>query len=117
MYFLLALLALACREPYDAQRDEALKQTLAQMRTAIGRFRADQGQHPPSLEALVPKYLPRIPVDPMTGAATWRLTTEDTVEPSADFTTGAPAGAASVVVDVHSGAPGADRNGVLYSNY
>jgi general secretion pathway protein G len=117
VYFLFALLALACRERYDVQRDETLKQTLARMRAAISAYKAEHGQHPASLEALVPQYLPEIPVDPITGAATWRLTTEETVEPSTDFTTGAPGPATSVVVEVHSAAPGADRSGVLYSNY
>lgn len=113
----LALLALACRETYDPRRDAALKQTLAQMRGAIAKYRAEHGQHPPSLEALVPKYLPRIPADPVTGSADWRLTTEESVQPSADFTTGTAAAPASVVVDVHSTAPGADRDGVPYANY
>ena len=113
----LALLALACRERYDPQRDLALKQTLAQIRAAIAKYRADHGQHPPSLEALVPRYLPRIPADPVTGAADWRLTTEESVQPSADFTTDTSAAPPSVVVDVHSTAPGADRDGVPYANY
>jgi hypothetical protein len=111
-----ALMALACREKYDATRDVALKQTLAQMRGAIAKYRAEHGTHPPSLDALVPRYLPAVPADPFTGAKDWRLTTEESVQPSADFTTGSAA-STSVVVDVHSTAPGADRNGTPYASY
>ena len=113
----LAVLALACREKYDVQRDETLKQTLSQLRGAIAKYRADRGTYPPSLEALVPRYLPRIPADPVTQKADWRVTTEESVQPSADFTTGTAPAASSVVVEVHSAAPGADRNGVPYANY
>ena len=114
---LLSLLALACREKVDTARDETLKQDLVQMRQAIAKYRADTGHYPPSLEALVPRYLAAIPNDPITRAKDWRLTTEESVEPSSDFTTGTSTAPAAVVVDVHSAASGADRNGVPYSNY
>lgn len=115
----LALLVVsgAC-ERYDASRDEALKQNLTAMRGAITRFHADNGRYPPSLDALVPKYLPAIPSDPFTESSeTWRVTTEETVVPNSDFQTGTVAVPESVVLEVHSAAPGADRNGVLYSEY
>ena len=110
-------MALACREKYDAQRDAALKDNLAQMRKAIENYRADKGTYPPTLEALVPDYIRRIPADPITQQTNWRVTTEESVQPSADFTTGPAAASTSVVVDVHSAAPGADRDGILYANY
>jgi general secretion pathway protein G len=116
-FLVLALLALACREKYDVQRDVSLKQTLGTIRNAIAAYRADTGAFPPSLEALVPKYLPAVPADPMTQQKNWRLTTEETVEPSADFTTATPSAPPAVVVDVHSAAPGSDRTGVPYANY
>lgn len=112
----IALLALACREKYDAARDATLQQTLSGMRAAIAKYRADRGHYPPSLEALVPQYLATVPADPFTRKADWRLTTEESVTPSADFTTGTSA-SSSVVVDVHSAAPGADRNGKPYASY
>ncbi len=114
---LIALLALACREKYDAARDAALRDELAQMRKAIANYRADQGVFPPSLEALVPKYIAKIPADPITLDTNWRLTTEESVQPSADFTTATASAPSSVVVDVHSAAPGSDRNGMPYANY
>ncbi|HYC90536.1 MAG TPA: type II secretion system protein G [Thermoanaerobaculia bacterium] len=101
------LLALAChREADRAAREEALKQNLGQLRQAIAKYRADTGQYPPSLEALVPRYLAKIPADPITEKPDWRLTTEESVQPSSDFSTGTAAASTSVVVDVHSAAPG-----------
>jgi type II secretory pathway pseudopilin PulG len=113
----IALLAVACREKYDAKRDAALKQTLTSMRAAIAKYRADNGTYPPSLAALVPKYLAKVPTDPLTNDTNWRLTTEESVQPSADFTTATANTSTSVVVEVHSAAPGSDRNGVPYANY
>ena len=113
----LLLLAAAC-ERYDVARDAALKQAVTDMRGAIARFRQDNGRYPHSLAELVPKYLPQIPTDPFTNSSTtWRVTTEETVQPSSDFQTETVASSPSVITDVHSTAMGADRNGMLYSNY
>jgi len=113
----LTLLALACRKADDGQRDLALKQALGTMRGAIANYRADKGAYPPSLEALVPAYIRKIPADPLTRQADWRVTTEESVQPSSDFTTATAAAPSAVVVDVHSAAPGAGRDGVPYANY
>ncbi|HVE71521.1 MAG TPA: type II secretion system protein G [Thermoanaerobaculia bacterium] len=114
---LIVLVAFACREKYDAARDAALKDNLFQMRKAIENYRADHGTYPPSLDALVPNYIRKIPADPITRETNWRVTTEESVQPSADFTTGTAAAASAVVVEVHSAAPGSDRDGVPYANY
>lgn len=114
---LFALFAPACKDEQRLRREEALKQTLAQMRRAIAGYRADHGTYPKTLEALVPKYLARIPVDPVSQSTHWRVTTEETVQPSSDFQTTTAEAPASVVIDVHSGAEGMDRNGVPYANY
>lgn len=98
------------RKNVDAAKQQArvnaLRQALADMRGAIAKFRADNGRHPHSLEELVPKYLAAIPADPFTGSASWRTTTEETVQPSEDFTAAAPSKSESVVIDVHSSAQG-----------
>jgi hypothetical protein len=97
------LLALACRKHVD-HRPDALRDILPPMRAAIEKFHHDNGRYPHSLNELVPKYLRRVPVDPMTkSATTWRFDTEETVTPSADFTT-ATATSETVITDVHSGA-------------
>ena len=115
---LLALLLVFACERYDAERDTALRQNLAGMRKAIQNFRQDTGRHPYTLDELVPKYMRQIPIDPFTNSnKTWRLTTEESVQLSTDFQASASPDARSVIVGVHSTALGADRNGVLYSNY
>ena len=85
-----------------------MKSHLTQMRQAIASFRKDMGRYPHSLDELVPNYIRRIPRDPITNSNTWRPVTEDTVQPSSDFTTGTAAAPQSVIIDVQSGAPGAD---------
>lgn len=115
----LALLSLAaCDRQQEAKIDVAareaqLKQELGRMRDAIRKFRAENGRHPHTLEELVPRFLPAVPVDPMTGSATtWRTTTEETVEENTDFSGTTPAEKPRpVIVDVQSGA------GAPYSNY
>lgn len=107
------LLLCACRQQQEPVRhDAAVKQAVTRMRAAIASFRREQGRYPHTLEELVPKYLSAVPVDPATGSAkSWRLTTEETVQPSTDFTTATVSKAESVVIDVHSGA------GKPYSEY
>ena len=94
-----------------------LKQHLAQMRAAIAQHKTDTGTYPRTLQDLVPRYLRTIPADPVANSAEWRVTTEETVQPSSDFQTSTATVTPSVVIDVHSSAPGSDRKGVLYSNY
>jgi len=90
----------------QAARVEALRANLAQIRASIANFHQDNNRYPYSLEELVPKYLRRIPVDPITNSASWRPTTEETVQPSDDFSASTAPKTASVIIDVHSTAPG-----------
>lgn len=96
-------------------RATALKNELATMRKAIARFRADRGRYPHTLQELVPQYLPAIPRDPVTGDP-WRVDTEESVQPSADFTTSTTK-SETYVIDVHSSAIGTDANNVPYASY
>jgi general secretion pathway protein G len=113
----LLIFAGACK-PYDAARDETLKHNVTTIRKALASYRQETGQYPRSLNDLVPKYLRQIPVDPFTRSnTTWRATTEESVQPNADFQTGTVASSQSVIIDVHSAAPGADRSGTLYADY
>ena len=115
---LVALVALAsCKDEKRIRREEALKQNPAVMRQAIANYRRDHGRYPGSLNDLVPNYVRRLPTDPITEAVDWRVTTEETVQPNSDFQTTTTEAAKPVVIDVHSSAPGADRNGVPYANY
>lgn len=89
----------------QAEREAVLRGQLATMRAAIKRFREEKKRPPHSLDELTPNYLRRIPVDPMTESfTTWRLTTEETVQPNADFSTSTTPKTETYVLDVHSGA-------------
>ncbi len=112
-----ALVALAACRDHEAEAAAVTKQYLVEMRAAIARYKAETGRYPDSLDDLVPNYLRKIHPDPLTHAADWRVTIEETVQPSSDFQTTTAAAPTSVVIDVHSSAPGTDRNGVPYANY
>jgi general secretion pathway protein G len=112
----LLLVVSACREKPDP-RPEALRQNLAAIRGAIRRFHADNGRYPHTLEELVPKHIAKVPTDPFTNTTSWRLITEESVQPSTDFQSDAPQAAAPVIIDVQSSAPGADANRTPYANY
>lgn len=105
------------RRVSQRQTAEALARSLAEMRAAIMKYHKETGHYPASLNDLVPQYIRRIPPDPFTHQVNWRVTTEETVTPSEDFTTAAAAPAQSVIIDVHSSAPGRDQNGRAYSDY
>src|SRR5688572_30290622 len=55
----------------DKSKEAVLKENLYQMRDAIGKYYADKGKYPESVEALASeKYLRRVPLDPITESAT-----------------------------------------------
>lgn len=118
VFLAVALLACDRRErELQAAQEAAMRSTLASVRTAIAKFHNDNGRHPHSLDELVPRYIDRVPADPITGSATtWRLTTEETVRPSEDFTT-RTAEREVFVLDLRSGAPGSDSGGRPWSEY
>ena len=90
----------------DHSREVTLRQSLLIMRDAIDKFKADSGQYPESLAALVDgKYLREVPVDPLTeSSTTWRV-----VPPSDGRSTG--------VFDVKSGATGRAQNGSEFKDW
>ena len=90
----------------DRAKEAVLKENLNQMRDAIGKYYADKGRYPESLEALITdKYLRRAPVDPITeSTATW------IVVPPEDTTKG-------TVYDVKSGAQGKSIDGSGYLDW
>ena len=104
----------ACGRPHPPT-SAVMQQDLAQMRKAIRDFRVDKKRPPTALKELVPRYLPAIPKDPVTGAADWRVVTEAPVRMD-EFRKAMPL-VASGIVDVRSGAPGTDPNGKPWSEY
>jgi general secretion pathway protein G len=112
------LLAACAKEAPVVVHDAAMRDTLAQLRTAIAHFRGDNNRGPHSLEELVPRYLAKVPIDPVTGSpTTWRLTTEEAVQPSTDFSTKTAEAPKPQIIEIHSGAPGADSTGKRWSEY
>jgi hypothetical protein len=117
MAFVAAAIALVagCGEPKPSNA-AILQQDLAQLRKAIRQFQVQQHRAPATLKELVPKYLPAIPIDPVTGAGDWHVVTEQSVAVT-DFRGAPPPSTAPAIVDVRSSAPGTDTNGKPWSEY
>ena len=90
----------------DRSKEVVLKENLWQMRDAIGKYYADKGKYPESIDALASdKYLRSVPLDPITeSAATWQIVRPE--DPQKDG-----------VYDVRSGAPGKAINGTEYAQW
>ena len=103
------LLSIAAPRYYssiDRSKEAVLKENLYQLRDAIGKYYADKGKYPESLEALAgDKYLRKLPLDPVTdSAATW------IVVPPEDLQKGG-------VFDVKSGAQGKSLDGTEFASW
>ena len=90
----------------ERSKEAVLKENLYQLRDAIGKYYADKGKYPESLEALATdKYLRKVPLDPITdSAATWRVVAPDDPQKSGVF-------------DVRSGAEGKALDGSEFSTW
>jgi hypothetical protein len=51
----------------EAGDEFASELNIGELAVALRRFRLDAGSYPDDLSALVPRYLPAVPVDPFTG--------------------------------------------------
>ena len=91
-------------------REAVLKQNLETLRKVLEQYRLDKGQSPQSLDDLVTAgYLPKLPVDPMTGKADWVTEPEDTTEAVDPQQTG--------IGKVHSAATGTSLSEGEYSTW
>ena len=90
----------------DRSKEAVLKENLYQMRDAIGKYYADKGKYPESLEALATdKYLRKVPLDPITDSiTTWLVVTPDDPQKTGVF-------------DVRSGAQGKGLDGSEFSTW
>ena len=90
----------------DRSKEVVLKENLYQMRDAIGKYYADKGKYPESVDALASeKYLRKVPLDPITeSVATW------VVVPPEDPQKGG-------VYDVKSGAQGKASDGTAFGEW
>jgi general secretion pathway protein G len=91
---------------HDRAKEAVLKEDLYQMRDAIGKYYADKGKYPESIEALASeRYLRAVPVDPITDSVTTWV-----VVPPTDPRKGG-------VFDVKSGAQGVASDGTTYGDW
>lgn len=90
----------------DKAKEAVLKENLFQMRDAIGKYYADKGRYPESIEALATdKYLRKVPLDPITeSATTWVIAQPEDLQKGA-------------VYDVRSGAQGKASDGTEYGTW
>jgi general secretion pathway protein G len=95
---------------YKRGNEIMLQQDLSTMRRAIEFYANDRGKKPQSLDELVGAgYLREIPTDPFTRSdKTWAVEME-----KESSVPNAPPG----IIDVHSSAAGADKNGKPYNRY
>ena len=99
------------KQKAEQARQREMSEAVASLRAEIAQFRAKQGRYPRALSEL-----PRVPRDPVTGShATWQTEMEESV--SADDFTAKAAKPERFVVNVRSGAKGADANGKAWSDY
>jgi general secretion pathway protein G len=90
----------------DQAKEAVLRENLRTTRDVLGKFYADVGRYPQSLEELVDKkYLSTTPIDPITESAEgWTL-----VSP--------PSGYSGNVYDLRSASSGTGSNGVPYAQW
>jgi general secretion pathway protein G len=90
----------------DKSKEAVLKENLYQMRDAIGKYYADRGKYPESLQALATdKYLRTVPLDPVTDSATtWIVVVPEDPQKGG-------------VQDVKSGAQGKALDGSEFSTW
>ena len=90
----------------DAARETMLAENLRTVRETLGHYYGDTGRYPDSLQQLVDKkYLAALPLDPLTDSATtWIVQAPDD-------------GSKGAVYNIHSGAPGSDRQGKPYAEW
>jgi general secretion pathway protein G len=88
----------------DRSKEAVLKENLYQLRDAIGKYYADKGKYPETLEALATdKYLRKVPLDPITeSATTWQVVAPEDPQKGGVF-------------DVKSGAQGKGLDGTEFS--
>jgi general secretion pathway protein G len=88
----------------DRSKEAVLKENLFQIRDAIGKYHADKGRYPDTLQALATEqYLRKVPIDPVTQSEmTWMVVPVPGTETPGIF-------------DVRSGAQGKATDGSEFS--
>ena len=106
------------RHAQKKAEEAALKDDLHSFRRAIDDYYADHQKYPPSLQDLIPHYIRRMPVDPITKSADWEEVQDNPSDPSAPPST-SPGSTNDMsgpgVIDVKSKAPGNSLDNVPYN--
>jgi general secretion pathway protein G len=92
-----------------ATREAVLRDDLRKMRSLIDQFAADKGRLPQSIDELVSEgYVREVPVDPITNAKDWAITTgEDPMSLEGE----------SGMTDIHSSSGDVSTEGTPYSEW
>lgn len=104
---LLSALAMPRYTQYvERHREAVLAENLRLTRDALEQFHTDRGRYPDSLDELVARrYLKNLPFDPILESSRhWRLSEPHTASEGK-------------VADLHSAAPGRDRNGRPFASW
>jgi general secretion pathway protein G len=110
MMILMAIAVPLYQQHVIQAREAVLKQNLFQLDSLIEQYRLDKGQSPQSLDDIVTAgYLPKLPVDPMTGKADWTTDQEDSTNAVDPQQTG--------IARAHSASAGTALNGEAYSTW
>lgn len=110
MMILMAIAIPLYRQHVVQAREAVLKQNLFQLDSLIEQYKLDKGQAPQSLDDLVTAgYLPKLPVDPMTGKADWTTDTEDIQDAVDPQQPG--------ISRAHSASTGTSQDGEAYSTW
>jgi general secretion pathway protein G len=90
----------------DRSREAVLKENLFQIRDAIGKYHADKGKYPESLQSLATdQYLRKVPLDPVTQSElTWIVVPTPGLESAGVF-------------DIRSGAQGKGTDGTDFATW
>jgi general secretion pathway protein G len=91
-------------------KESVLKNNLFTLRTVIDEYTYDKQKAPQSPEDLVSDgYLRQVPLDPMTGAADWKIVMEDATNTVNQSEPG--------IYDVHSASDKTSMEGTPYSDW
>lgn len=110
MMILLAFAVPAYTHHVTQAREAVLQHDLYQLRSLVEQYKLDKLQAPQTLDDLVTaNYLPKVPVDPMTGKPDWVTEPEETTDAADPQQPG--------IAKVHSASTGTGLNGEAYANW
>lgn len=110
MMILMAVAVPVYNQSIVRARESVLRQDLFSLRSVISQFTLDKQKAPQSLDDVVQAgYLPKIPVDPMTGQANWEVVQEDVLLAVDQQEPG--------ISDVHSASNATATDGTAYSSW